>query len=105
MLSASTTINEELAECLRGAASAADVPCVFKTNSSAAMALAMSGGGKTDKTLLNQAVAALNAGNLRHAAYLAAQALQQDPANPTASYVVRVVEREERLRQANYGKN
>jgi len=105
VLSPSTTINEELAECLRGAAAAADVPCVFKTNSSAGAALAMSVGGKTDKTLLNQAVAALNAGNLRHAAYLAAQALQEDPSNPTASYVARVVEREERLRQANYGKN
>jgi hypothetical protein len=85
-----TSINGELLACVRGAAPAG-VSCVFQKNSTDAAA--------TNAAPLDQAIAALNAGNLEQASRLTADAAKADPMDPQPGYVARIVERELALRQ------
>jgi len=85
-----STINGELLACVRGS-TPAGVPCVFQKNSADTAA--------TNAAPLDQAIAALNTGNLEQASRLTADAAKADPTNPQPRYVARIVERELALRQ------
>jgi Flp pilus assembly protein TadD len=54
---------------------------------------------------LDQAIAALNAGDLEEAEKLAELALQAEPNDTKTRYVARVVARERELKQAGNGAN
>ena len=92
-----TTINMELLVCVRGLSRDMNVPCVFTGNPLPAI-------GKSINTeMLTGAVTALNAGQWKEAARLAALALKQSPDDPLAGYVARIVERECPPRQTGTG--
>ncbi len=81
-----SSVNGELQGCLSGAPSFADVPCVFNKPTPAPA----SGSSETD---LDRAAAAFAAGNLETAERLAAAASIQNPDDPQAGYLRRVIER------------
>ena len=88
-----STINEELLASLLGREAGANVPCVFNTNAPPAM----SGGSDGSAATLNRAIATLHAGDLKQAGQLAALALQQNPTNAQAAYVICIINREQQL--------
>jgi hypothetical protein len=94
LFSAFSTVNGELYGCVFGNPSSASVPCVFQTPQPSPPPGAAG-------TTLDQAAAAFDAGALEQAEQLAARALKQNPGDPMAGYLVRVVEREKQLRRAS----
>ena len=88
-----STVNGELLDSLLERESAAQVPCVFKTNAPPAMFEASDGSAAT----LSRAMTAFRSDDWKHAAQLAALALQQNPTNSQAAYVMRIVDRELQL--------
>ncbi|MBI3848829.1 MAG: fused MFS/spermidine synthase [Verrucomicrobia bacterium] len=94
LFSTFSTVNGELFGCVFGNPSSANVPCVFQTRQPAPPP-----GGSG--TALDQAARAFEAGALDPAAQLAALAWKQNPADPMAGYMSRVIEREKQLRQAS----
>jgi spermidine synthase len=86
------TVNGELFGCLSGAPSSADAPCLFQTTEPRPAAGA---GG----TILDQAAKMFDAGDLEKARELATMALQEKPGDTQAGYLLRVIERENQMRQ------
>jgi len=86
-----STINGELFGCLFGTTMGAGVPCIFQTPNPAP-APGSEGGAVAD------ASKAFAAGEWDKAALLAAEALKENPNNPQANYVFRVIAREKELR-------
>jgi predicted membrane-bound spermidine synthase len=92
-----TTINTELLVNVRGLTRDTNVPCVFTGNPLPTI------GTSANMETLTRAVVALNAGQWKEAAGLAALALKQSPDDPLAGYVSRIVERECPPRQTGAG--
>ncbi len=69
------------------------VPCVFGTNAPPAT---LEGPGE-DTAILNQAITALHAGDIKQAGQLATLAGRQNPTNAQAAYVARIIDREQNL--------
>ena len=90
-----STVNGELLDSLLNKEAGANVPCVFKTNAPPAT----SEGPDESTATLNRAVTALNLSDLKQAGQLAALALQQNPTNSQAAYVMRIIDREQQLQQ------
>ena len=86
-----STINGELYGCAFGNPTTAGVPCAFQTPSPAPPPA-------SDGSMVSAAEHAFAAGNLEQAGQLAALALQQNPGDALAAYVVRVVDRSKQLR-------
>ena len=93
IFSPAETVNKELWGCVFGSASSADVPCVFRPPESASVT-------GPSETVLNRAEKAFSVGNLSEARRLVALALKQNPNDPMAGYVERVIERAEKTRTA-----
>jgi len=93
LFSTFSTVNGELYGCLFGNPSSASVPCVFQTPQPSPPPGA---GGTT----LDQAAAAFDAGALDQAEQLTALAFKQNPGDPLAGYLARVVDREKQMRRA-----
>jgi spermidine synthase len=88
-----STVNGELYACVFGAPAGTGVPCVFKTpNPSPPPA--------SSGSILDLAAEALEMGNQQQALELTALALKQNPADPVAAYMARVIEREQRAEPA-----
>ena len=90
-----STVNGELLDSLLNKEAGANVPCVFKTNAPPAT----SEGPDESTATLNRAVTALNLSDLKQAGQLAALALQQNPTNSQAAYVMRIIDRKQQLQQ------
>ena len=99
-----TTINPELMDCVNGTGRAAGLPCIFRTNAPPAASDSSSGAEPKGKAL-DQAIAALNTGDLDEAEKQAELALQSEPNDTRTRYVSRVVARERELKQAGNGAN
>ena len=89
-----STINGELYGCLFGYPSSANVPCVFQTPQPTPPP-------SSDGSAVANAEKAFHAGDLVKAETLIAMALKQNPNDTQAGYILRVIEREKKLRAAN----
>ena len=87
------TVNGELFGCLFGTAPNANVPCAFQTPQPVPPPA-------SDGNAVAGAEKAFSAGDLGQAAALTAMALKQNPNDPQAGYLFRVIEREKKLRPA-----
>jgi len=85
------SVNDELMYCVLDLPAGAKIPCVFKPQDESA---------SDPSSAVDQAIAALNAGDLAQAGQLTALALQRDTSDSQAGYVARIVEREKQLRNA-----
>ncbi len=94
VFSPAATINKELWGCVFGSTSSADIPCVFQT-------LVPAPAPGTQATALNQAEKAFRTGNLAEAQQWVATALKQNPDDPMAGYVSRVIERAQTVQTVN----
>jgi len=90
IFSPSATDNRELWECVFGGATAAGVPCVFQTGTPGPPPGAAG-------TVLDQAEKDFNRGNLVQARQLVGLALKQNPNDPMAGYIERVIERKQQM--------
>ncbi len=88
-----STVNLEFLDSLNRNGAGVDVPCVFNTNAPPAI---VDGLTQTDAAL-NQAVVAMNSGDLKQAAQLTTQVLQQNQTNLVAAYLNRIIDREQQL--------
>jgi predicted membrane-bound spermidine synthase len=84
------TVNHKLWDSLNGKA---EVPYVFGTKGPPANG---EGPDESDMTL-SRAIASLNSGDLNQASQLATLALQQNPTNALADYVIRIIGREQQF--------
>jgi hypothetical protein len=91
-----STVNGELLDSLLGKEAGANVPSVFKPNAPPAM----SEDSDESTATLSRAMVALHSGDLKQAGQLAVLAQQQNPTNPQAAYVTRIIDREQQLQQA-----
>ena len=94
-----STVNGELLNSLQGKEAGANVPCVFKTNAPPAISEDLDESTAT----LNRAITAFNASDLKQAGQLAVLALQQNPTNSQAAYIIRIIYREQQLQPAADG--
>ena len=85
-----STVNGQLFGCLSGSSSSADVPCAFQTP----LPSPQPGGAGT---ILERAEQAFSKGDVSEARQLVTRALKQNPGDPMAGYVSRVIERAEKL--------
>jgi hypothetical protein len=83
----SSTINAELWECVFGQPSSANTPCALPTPGATPPP-------PTDGTVVNLCTAAIAQGNWPQADQLASYALQQQPGNPDAAYLKRIIDRQ-----------
>ena len=88
-----STINGDLFACLFGTAPNAGVPCVFQTPQTVPPPA-------SDGSTVANAEQFFHAGDLNQAEALTAMALQQNPNDIQAAYLMRVIEREKKLRTA-----
>jgi len=87
-----STINGDLFACLFGTAPNAGVPCVFQTPQTVPPPA-------SDGSTVANAEQFFHAGDLNQAEALTAMALQQNPNDIQAAYLMRVIEREKKLRR------
>jgi len=85
------SVNDELMYCVLDRPEGAEIPCVFKPPSKVAT---------ETPSALDQAIAALNAGNLTEAEQLIALASSRREELPQLQFVTRIIEREKQLRGA-----
>jgi spermidine synthase len=83
------SVNDELMYCVLDLPAGAKIPCVFKPQDQAA---------SVSTNVVDQAIAALNAGQFAQAEQLIQVALQQKPTDAQTEYVVRIINREKQLR-------
>ncbi len=88
-----STINGDLYRCIFGTAPNAGVPCVFQTPQPVPPPM-------SDGSAVAAAEKAFHDGDLMQAEMLTAMALKQNPNDNQAAYLMRVIEREKKLRPA-----
>jgi len=71
-----------------------------RTRQQAVAPPAMSEGSDESTATLSRAMVALHSGDLKQAGQLAVLAQQQNPTNPQAAHVTRIIDREQQLQQA-----
>jgi hypothetical protein len=87
-----SSVNQELLDSLVGHGEGTNAPCVFQKQ----LQTATKAAEESDSTF-DRAAAALNAGNLAQSAQLVSTALQQNQTNAVATYLARIIEREQLL--------
>jgi Tfp pilus assembly protein PilF len=85
------SVNDELMYCVLDLPAGAKIPCVFKPQDQAA---------SVATNAVDHAIAALNAGQFAQAEQVIQQVLQQEPGDPQAEFVARIINREKQARPA-----